>query len=45
MNKHLIIVIIAFISLIIGLCGCVEQGENILLNSDFEEGSNNIPSE
>ena len=44
MNKHLIIVIIAFISLIMGLCGCVEQGENLLLNSGFEEGSNDIPT-
>jgi hypothetical protein len=44
MNKHLIIIIISFISLNIGICGCVKQGENLLLNSGFEEGNNDIPS-
>jgi len=40
--KKLVIGII-FVLLIVGFSGCVEKGENILLNSDFEEGSNGEP--
>ena len=29
--------------LVVGLSGCVEKGENILLNSGFEEGNNGEP--
>jgi len=43
MKKHVTIVSITFIFLIIGFSGCVKQGENILLNSGFEEGSNDMP--
>ena len=43
MYKKLVISII-FVLLIVEFIGCIEKGENILLNSDFEEGSNNEPS-
>ena len=43
MYKKLVISII-FVLLIVEFIGCIEKGENILLNSDFEEESNNEPS-
>ena len=43
MYKKFVISII-FVLLIVEFIGCIEKGENILLNYDFEEWSNNEPS-
>ena len=40
MKKHLILIGIIFVLLIVGFSGCIDKGENILLNSGFEEGKN-----